>query len=257
LAATGVVDPVDDHQEVAVGGGEVTYHVCPDQAAAGSFHRGDRVYATGRNEAGDWVAVRAPLDVNVRVWVRAEGVDPDRSFDDLPVVGCEPLGGGATEQAGSSTTTAPAESTTSSETTSTETTQVTTTVPESTESTETVSPTVTGPSDTAGPVIGAVTSDQPKIWESGCAVVTANIRVPVSDAGSGVVRVQLGWSVAGLFGATDMTQSLELWLARIGPFTDVLSTYEEPISMSVTAWDRAGNISYRDAGPVLVLGDCD
>ncbi|MCY7299973.1 MAG: hypothetical protein LH616_12265, partial [Ilumatobacteraceae bacterium] len=42
---------------------------CPDGGLRGTALPGDRVYVTGRNEAGDWLELRDPRNQSNRAWV--------------------------------------------------------------------------------------------------------------------------------------------------------------------------------------------
>lgn len=83
--------------------GALTYYSCPATDAGGQFHHGDRVLVTGLDESGEWLQVRNPDNLDDRVWVLREYVDPDDELD-LPVAGCtaEP---GSFDQAAAPTTT--------------------------------------------------------------------------------------------------------------------------------------------------------
>ena len=62
---------------------------CPDGGLRGTALPGDRVFVTGRNEAGDWLELRDPRNQSNRAWVPAGAVDPD-TVADVPVVPCNP-----------------------------------------------------------------------------------------------------------------------------------------------------------------------
>jgi len=249
LGATGVVDVTHEHREVVLPHGVAPYSTCPATPALGWFHGGDRVYATGRDDSGDWIQVRAPFDVTARVWVRRKGVDPDRTFAKLPVVACVTT---------STTTTVSTTTSTSVPTTGTS----SSTAPSSTSTTvaATAVPTTTRPSDTKPPIIGTPVVDPPRIHEDvpDCAVFphTATVTVRVVDTDSGVADVVLGWSVGDTTHSVRMTASGDTWSAKVGPFPgSTLAGGEAPISLSITARDRAGNMAIR-ADASVMLRDC-
>jgi len=111
----GLVSPISETSIVATLD-EVPYYGCPEQSFGGNLHRGDRVFATGKTETGDWVEIRAPFDLASRVWVEARWLNPDSGLEVLPEADCEGL---EFEVAAATTTTitAPSSSATSSTTT--------------------------------------------------------------------------------------------------------------------------------------------
>jgi hypothetical protein len=90
LGTSGAIDLFDDGAAppVETPGGGVPYASCPGTVEVGRLRGGDRVYLTGRDESGDWVELRSPVDQIERVWVRADVVEPDVVVD-LAVVSCD------------------------------------------------------------------------------------------------------------------------------------------------------------------------
>jgi len=67
----------------------VTYYLCPGEEPAGTFHRGDRVLATGQDDTGEWIEVRSPIDLSARVWVAESVLVPDGDLKGLDEKDCE------------------------------------------------------------------------------------------------------------------------------------------------------------------------
>lgn len=62
---------------------------CPGGAAVGSLQPGDRVYVVGRDDSGEWSAVRDPAATTRVVWVRETSLVPDDDPGDVPIVECD------------------------------------------------------------------------------------------------------------------------------------------------------------------------
>lgn len=235
-AAPAVVTPTGGDDSGGGSAGAVAYFACPNERELGELHGGDRVYLTGRDESGDWVELRSPLDASIPVWVRAEVVDPDGDAD-LPEVDCD-----LTELAlGATPTTTPEET---PEQTTTTTTEVddepatpTTTRPSTTPTTSQppVTPTTTTPQTTtpttsppAPPVIGSRSvSPAPMVeryatrpgwcetWYPGSelAQLTVGISGQVSDASYTL------WIAGQQIGQGSLAHSGgSVWATQLGPF---------------------------------------
>src|SRR5581483_3557384 len=61
---------------------------CPGGAVVGHLHRGDRVYATGKDAAGHWIEIRNPVALGTKVWINAPYLVPDRTVAHLPEHTC-------------------------------------------------------------------------------------------------------------------------------------------------------------------------
>lgn len=280
----GFVDLADDRVVVSLDA--APYYSCPDGTEIGEFHRGDRVLVTARDGAGDWFQVRAPFDLDARVWVRAPHVVPDTAIGDLPLADCgsgfaapeepTPTVMGSTEVAGPTETTTPirgsvpgaSTSPTRGTTPTTGTSGTTgTTTPGSTQppsTTATSAPpgstsTTTAPSDTTGPALGTITASPSVIWEiagEGCSPVETIVRVSVTDP-SGIQWVRLRWRVGSVDDWNWMTPdsippdyTRQLW-----GFGNVVSA-DEPVELTVTAADGLGNVSERVSTTALTLKNC-
>lgn len=274
LGATGTVDLVGDQEASVVAPAEVAYYDCPDGGALGNLHGGDRVLATGVDGSGDWVEVRSPLDLDARVWVPGEAVEPDRSLDDLPAVECSWTGpdatGGTTpssEETVPSTDTAPP-----------------TTGPTTVPTTGTLAPgqtlppgvvppggpgavtTTTGPGgsvppDTSDPFVTGIAAAPRDIWESGCIDPTTEISATVRDDRDPTPTVTLEWRVGNRSGSGAMQQAGTTFRLRIGPFpVGTLAEIHQtsaPVRLILTARDDAGNTTVRDVSDRLTLWACD
>lgn len=62
---------------------------CPGGAVVGSLQPGDRVYVVGRDDGGEWSAVRDPAATARVVWVRETSLVPDDDPSNVPVVDCD------------------------------------------------------------------------------------------------------------------------------------------------------------------------
>ncbi len=269
LGAVGVVDLTHEERITSLPAGAIDYFSCPGEDALGSFHGGDRVWATGRDTDVEWVAVRSPASLDTRVWVLAEALDPDDPIEDLPVTDCSP----ATTTTASSAP-APAETTTtingggSSTTTdsaataatgtSSTTGSVTTSTPVST-TTGSGSTTTTTPDDEA-PDIAAVVAEPPRIWEDGpdCARLPreAAVAAEVTDERSAVASVMLSWSVGGSEGSVPMEMTGGGWTALVGAFAPGTIGSASAVLLTITATDASGNVGSVDDESLLTLEGC-
>ncbi|HQZ36124.1 MAG TPA: hypothetical protein PK020_16980 [Ilumatobacteraceae bacterium] len=245
---------------------------CPDGALRGSALPGDRVYVTGRNQAGDWLELRDPRNSSNRAWVPATAVDPD-AVADVPVVPCkesvELIADTATSTSTTTSTTIP-ETTTTTTVPETTTTLAPTTVPVTTPITTkptvpvtappTVPPTVppTLPPDTQKPVLGQATTSKSEIWDvSGAPYcdTTSIITINATD-NVAVTSVQATWT--GLPGSPkQFTKGAgNTWTMTFGPFSGLNYTFNQPIQISIVARDAAGNQSTPATVSVTVHGEC-
>ncbi len=253
---------------------------CPDGGLRGTAFPGDRVFVTGRNEAGDWLELRDPRNQSNRAWVPAGAVDPD-AVADVPVVPCNPavamVTGAATSTSTSTTTTtsttvpettttttAPATATTIAATTVPVTTPITTkptapvTVPPTAPPTAppTVPPTL--PPDTQKPTVGQALANPTIIydasWSANCASQSV---VSVSAADNvGVTSVRGTWS--GLPGSPKefVKGKGNTWTMTFGPFSGLGSGFIQATQISIIARDAAGNQSNPATVSVTVYGTC-
>ncbi len=254
LGATGAVDLLADGPEISAG--DVVYFRCPGEGPLDDLHGGDRVLATGRDDSGDWVEVRSPLDPDVRVWVAVDAVEPDDSFDELPTVTCswtEPEGAAPSATTGPDTPPsteppAPGAPTTTGTASPTETTPGAPGPP-------------TTPPDTSDPFVGGIVAEPRDIWEIGCIDPTAVVRATVSDDRDATPTVTLEWQVGTATGSTLMRQDGDLFNAEVGPFPPGTiadpSISSLPVRLIVTARDDAGNTTVRDVSDRLTLWRCD
>lgn len=264
LGAAGTIDLSHEERVVARPPGAVDYLSCPEGDPLGVFHGGDRVWATGRDGSGKWIAVRSPAALGTRVWLPAEEVDPDDALDDLPVVECGPEATTTTSTPATtgSATTAPPGSTTSTSEPSTDTSSITTTTaPPQTSTTSTVAPaTTTTIADDEGPMILGVTTAPDRIWEAGldCSRLPreSTVSVEVDDPGTGVASVELTWSVGGSVGTVAMTASGDTWSATVGPFAPGTVDAPTAVSLTAVAADGAENLTEVTETAALTLEVC-
>lgn len=266
--AGGTLDLVDDHHELVLSDETVGYRRCPaDESTLAVFRGGDRVYAVGRTDDGSWIAVRAPTDLSVTVWVPEAALDPDADLGTLPVLGCTDPESGDTSPKGSIETTSTAPATTGGVDTAPPTTAfpATTGAPDSSPSTTgqpstttSVLPSTTGPPDTEGPSIGPIEVEPARVFEDGPDCVrlarTATVRVRADDP-AGVTRVVLRWSV----GEAQADVSLEggpVYQGTIGPIPIGTVEATTPVELVVEAVDGAGNRSLAVSESVLALEPC-
>lgn len=282
LAAGDAVDLVSDGTIVATLD-PVVFYDCPDGAALGTFHRGDRVWATARDEDGGWVQLRGPQLVDV-VWVDAAVVVPDESFDDLAVRDCddttdvlfegETATTTATVAGATTTTTKPKKTTTTTRpagggggdgepTTTTGAPGTTTTTSGGGGGGGTTS---TTQGDTTGPSITGIDASPSQIREfveEFCPEApTATVTVSVSDpSGIQAGSVRLSWTVDTTSGSKAMDHvSGSTYRATVGPFPDSTLTGPDPdpspVTLRVTADDTVGNSASAQTSAELSLQRC-
>ncbi|HTH07760.1 MAG TPA: hypothetical protein VMS14_10790 [Ilumatobacteraceae bacterium] len=227
---------------------------CPDGSPAGSARPGDRVWVTGRDDAGAWLQIRDPRDPARHRWVVASAVVPDdatASVDAVPVASCDVttvlvVSGNTSTTTSSTTTTVPTSTTTATSTTVA----------------ATVAPTTppTAPPTTANvpPSIGAVSAN-PSTVAGGCSPDSSTISVPVTDQ-SGIASVRLDWSYPR---ETSGTASGTVNLSGSGGqySGDVVVTLTPPVegvyaSLTITATDVNGLSSVKHANKVLFVEFC-
>jgi hypothetical protein len=257
LGVTGGVDIVRGTRVLAADA--VAFHDCPGGATLGDLHRGDRVYATGRTKANDWLEVRSPRDPGTRVWMPTRFAVPDADTSGLPVVECTvtelALGeiGGTEETDGATTTTMPFAGLPG---------------PSDDEGDDGGSggsggggP--SGPSDTTPPSIGQLTTPfNPNIYEDkplgSCGTESAYVLTDVTDD-SGVASVSITWQVgtAGPQSASMAKVAGNSYRVLVGGFSQsTLPSGSTPISFTVIATDGAGNQGQRSFSGPLILNDC-
>jgi hypothetical protein len=259
LGTTGVVDLTADGPEVSAE--EVVYYRCPGEGPLENLHGGDRVLATGRDDTGDWVEVRSPLDPDARVWVVASAVEPDDSLDGLPEVTCSwdgPDGlAAATTVPEAPATTEPGapEAPATTEPPAPGAPPPETTIPDG------ATPPPGTPPDTSDPFVGGIVAEPRDIWETGCIDPISVVRASVGDDRDPTPTVTLEWRVGTATGSTVMRQDGDLFDAEVGPFPPGTiadpSVSSLPVRLVVTARDDAGNTTVRDVSDRLTLWRCD
>lgn len=223
---------------VATGGPEgvpvlasVSTFDCPAGAAVGDLHSGDRILATGRDDSGDWLEVRAPNDQGARVWVEARYVTPDGGTADLDVRSCDEEG----EVAFAPNADVPAADTT------------TTTVAGAPKpgGGSSGGGGGSGPADTTGPTITSASVTPGEIWEQdgggilcGTKPRQAAVAASATDP-SGIASITASWTV-GAGGPQNRNVP-----ATFGPFPylTVPANTSATITITITARDSAGNAS--------------
>ena len=250
---------------------------CPDGGLRGTALPGDRVFVTGRNEAGDWLELRDPRNQSNRAWVPAGAVDPD-AVADVPVVPCNPavamVTGAATSTSTSTTTstTVPETTTTTTTTTTTPATATTiaaTTVPGTTPVTTKPTVAVTVPPTTPPTVPPTVPPNQPPTVGtviaspttinglSECGISTSTISVVVTDA-SGVASVRLDWSIPALksprTGSLLLTPSGNTFSGAISPGNG--DNQDRYVALTITAIDAQGLTTVKQANKTLFVEYC-
>lgn len=264
---------------------------CPDGGLRGTALPGDRVYVTGRNEAGNWLELRDPRNQSNRAWVPAGAVDPDAVVD-VPVVQCNPAVELMASVATSSTTVVETTTTTAiPETTTTiAPNAVPTTVPVTTKPTvpatapPTVQPTVppavkptvpptapptapptvpptappTLPPDTQKPTLGKAAATQAKIYDSSWSANCASISVITVSAADniGVTSVQGTWSKVAGSPRQFVKGAGTTWTMTFGPFSGLASGFNQAIQISIVARDAAGNASTAANVTITLSGEC-
>ena len=81
-------DPTVDASAVGIDVRSGATFDCPGGSVVGTLRSGDRVFVVGRNDSGDWSALRQPDRIGIVVWVPAEALQPDTEPLDVPVVEC-------------------------------------------------------------------------------------------------------------------------------------------------------------------------
>lgn len=243
LGVAGVIDLVPDPVPAAVAA-SAPYFDCPDGSAAGTVHRGDRIYLTGRDVSGAWVEFRSPENVGARAWLRAGDVLPDGDASGLDERTClvTVVAVGETD---TTTTIGPPDTVPS------------TTVPDTT-------------TTTAGaPSVGTVSASENPIWEAypsdteNCLggpgqPIRTTISAPVT-APAGVQSVTLLWSVNGVSGSATMGLSGASYRATLGPFgaedPDVVPQDQTAtVTVTVRVTDTQGRTA--TAARTVTLRDC-
>jgi hypothetical protein len=258
LGFSGGLDLVDE-SVVAAANASAPYSVCPGEAPSGSFHRGDRVLATAREQGPSWVQVRSPRSSDERVWVEARYLDVDIDLLSLPIVPCVVIVGVTVE---STTTTVIAT------TTSTTTTSPSTTTSTSTSTTTIIIITTTTTTTLPPPTVGAVTESHDPIWETydgaplcldgpgqfTTTVIAANVTAP-----AGIQSVTLLWSVGDESGSVAMSPVGGQYRATLGPFDaddpdGVPLNQSLPITVTVRVIDDLGRTATTNT--TVTLNDC-
>lgn len=250
------------------------YYACPDEAAIGELHRGDRVFITGQTEDGSWLEVRSPIDLLDRAWVQASIVTPDASVD-LPVVECgltdEELALATGEVVVDTTTTTSTSTSTTVVGETTTTTAATTTTTAEPQSEPNVPPTTpptvpptnpqtppTVPSTTAAPApaptLGTISRSETTIWEDWASVCasrdhTSLISVPVQNATS----VTLQWNVGPQPRSKPMSVQGGVASAHLGPFDETAVDDPTVVTVTVRAVGAGGQTTRQTT---VTLQDC-
>lgn len=246
LGGIGVIDLVDDPAPAAVAA-SAPYYDCPGGTAAGTVHRGDRIFLTGRDASGAWVEFRSPANLALPAWLPATDVLPDGDTTGLAERSCL-VAVVAIGETDVTTTIAPPDTVPS------------TTVPDTTTTTTTT---------LAGPSVGSVSASADPIWEAypgdteNCLggagqPVRTTISAPVT-APAGIQSVTLLWSVNGATGSAPMGLSGGSYRATLGPFgaedpNVVPQDQTATISVTVRVTDGQGRTA--TAGRSITLKDC-
>jgi hypothetical protein len=88
LERSGSVDPVAEPDAATVRDAMVVTVDCPGGNPVVALGRADRILVTGRDEEGDWVELRSPIDLTAVVWLPAAQVDLRGAVGSLPVHTC-------------------------------------------------------------------------------------------------------------------------------------------------------------------------
>lgn len=240
------------------------FSACPGGPPIGELHRGDRVFLTGRDEAGTWLELRSPAGASDRVWLQAEAVGPDSEVDGLPVHDCT-TEGAQLAMAGETITTLPP-TTVPGATTTTAGPSTTTTIATTTSQPGTTTPTTSG--DTAPPSVTALQADVNEIYTNdgvcGPRPRSTPVEALVTDA-SEISSVELGWSFPGANGTVSGTKAMTLsggrYRAVFGPFPDGTLAQDDSVivTWTVRAVDAAGNprqVSVQKAEAITVHDEC-
>ena len=255
LGFTGAVDLLGESDSFAAAA-PASYYECPgDLSSSGALHRGDRVFATGRDQGASWVQVRSPRSSDARVWIAADDLDPDADLQSLPVVPCAIV----VEVTVETTTTIPGDTTTTipGDTTTTTVADTTTTVVATT-TTVVATTTTTVAADTTPPSISTPGVAPNPIWEQDGAGITcppgtprqATVSTTVTDTG-GVASVTASWVVPGLGTVTKaMSGSGSTRTALFGPYPaqtwpENPPSYQIAVTITIQAIDSSGNTATR------------
>jgi hypothetical protein len=231
---------------VATGGPEgvpvlasVSTFDCPAGAVVGDLHSGDRILATGRDDSGDWLEVRAPNDQGGRVWVEARYVTPDAETADLDVRSCDEQG----EVAFAPNADVPAA-------------DITTTTGGDGGSSGGGSSGGGGGSapDTTGPTITSASVTPGEIYETdattGCAE-QASVAASATDP-SGIASLTASWT-----SPVSQTKNIPAIFGPFAAYTIPVNT-QQTVTITITARDGAGNVSTTTRQVVLTsFGLCN
>jgi hypothetical protein len=229
---------------------------CPNGAVVASLNAGDRVFVTGRNDDGSWLAIRNPQHTDRTVWVPAKAATRDATTD-LAVTPCDtptPTGVVATATSTTTTTTVAATTTTTAPAPAT-TTKVTVpqTVPHTVPRTTTTPPTLPTP-DTTKPTItsGHPNSADPEVDVFGAKSgplcgKTAPLTVTANDD-VGVTSVVGTWFTSSPSESASGTVTFSpsgggAWQGTFGPASVSTSFLFHTVVINVVAKDAAGNTS--------------
>ncbi len=226
-------------------------------STAGTFHRGDRVYLTGRSADSSWAEVRDPSNLSVRVWVPAPAVVVDGDLRQLPTHDCMPPGSGPEGDAAPTTTTiASGETTTTTDTSSTTAPPSTTSNPSPTTS-PAPPPPVTVP---GGPTVGPLSATRTDLWESypafggHCSADVTSVITGSVTAPAGLSSASMSWSLPGAGGGGTASVNSSTVQATLGPFPyPQAGVTGSPVQVTVTLTvvDHLGRQASRSI--VLVL----
>jgi hypothetical protein len=88
LERSGRVDPVAEPDPATVRDSRAVAFDCPGGTVVVALGRADRVAVVGRDEPGDWLELRSPLDQSAVVWMPSAQIDLDGRVGALPVHQC-------------------------------------------------------------------------------------------------------------------------------------------------------------------------
>jgi hypothetical protein len=226
---------------------------CPNGAVVASLNAGDRVFATGRNDDGSWLAIRDPQHTDRTIWVPAKAAKRDTTTD-LAVIPCgTPTPTGVEPTGTTSTTTTVAETTTTATTVAPQTTTKATvphTVPKTTTTTVVakLSISVVHPGPNEAPVIYDAKSPNncPKTY---LLSLTTTGPLPVASV-VGTYTVPLPGQIT--FNSTNGRD----WTGQFGQVGVNASAPLTPVPVSITAKDAGGstatvvvNLNYKGTCP--------
>ena len=245
---------------------------CPGGAPVGELQPGDRVYVVGRDADDEWSAIRDPNGKLTAVWVHTAALVPDSTATEVPEIECdreelsEVTGTtGVTETTVEDTvvdTTEPT-ATTPATTEPENATTTTVTAPPTTTSPVTVPPPTTTPTPppppppTAAPTTGPPTTVPPDTEQPSVQAGTGSSSIGGHDAclpkettltayvtdNVGVTAVTASSGPSGTISLqrTAGTAQNGTWTATYGPFPGLPATFDQQVSITVTARDAAGN----------------